>query len=67
MNSSLLTPLAILLGAALIAGAIYLRPEPVATRIQAIYGPGYIYFVDLQKLNSVNRVPILDPATPVHP
>ena len=54
MNTTISTPLAIFLGAALIAAAIYLKP---ASGYQAVYGDGYVYVVDLQKKNIANIIP----------
>jgi len=47
-------PLAILLGAALIATAVYIKPTP---GYQALYGDGHVYVVDLQKKNIANIIP----------
>jgi len=52
MKTVLSTPIALVLGAALIAGAIYLKPA-----YQALYGDGYIYVIDLQKKNIANIIP----------
>ena len=52
MKTALSTPIALVLGAALIAGAIYLKPG-----YQALYGDGYIYVIDLQKKNIANIIP----------
>ncbi|MGH8045681.1 MAG: hypothetical protein ACREKL_00415 [Chthoniobacterales bacterium] len=57
MNPNPLTPIAILLAALLIAGAIYLRPQPAANSTQAFYGNGTIYIVDLQKKEIANMIP----------
>jgi hypothetical protein len=54
MNTTISTPLAIFLGAALIAAAVYLKPAP---GYQAIYGDGYVYVIDLQEKNIANIVP----------
>jgi hypothetical protein len=54
MNASVSTPLAIFLGAALIAAAIYLKP---ASEYQALYGDGYVYVIDLQKKKIANIIP----------
>ena len=54
MNTTISTPLAIFLGAALIAAAIYLKPAPGC---QAVYGDGYVYVIDLQKKNIANIIP----------
>jgi len=47
-------PLAILVGAALIASAVYLKPTP---GYQALYGDGYVYVVDLRMKNIANIIP----------
>ncbi|MEI6491780.1 MAG: hypothetical protein WCO94_04460 [Verrucomicrobiota bacterium] len=54
MNTAISMPLAIILGAVLIAAAIYLKP---ASGYQAIYGDGYVYVIDLRKKNIANIVP----------
>ena len=54
MKTTISTPLAIFLGAALIAVAIYLKP---ASGYQAVYGDGYVYVVYLQKKNISNIIP----------
>lgn len=54
MNATISTPLAIFLGAALIAAAVYLKP---VSGYQALYGDGYVYVVDLQKKNIANIIP----------
>ncbi len=53
---ALSTPVAIIVGAIIIALAIYLKPSPPA-QYQALYGDGYIYVVDLQGKNIANIVP----------
>lgn len=57
MKSPLSTSLAILLGAALIAVAVLLRPAPRPVEYQALYGDGYIYVVDLAGKNIANIIP----------
>lgn len=54
MKPTLSIRAAILAGAILIALAIYLKPAP---HIQAIYGDGYIYVIDLQGKNIANIIP----------
>lgn len=54
LSRFLSTPAAILLGAVLIASAIYLKPS---SQKQALYGDGYVYVVDLQKKNIANIIP----------
>ena len=54
MKTTISTPLAIFLGAALIASAVYLKP---ASGCQAVYGDGYVYVVDLQKKSIANIIP----------
>ena len=48
------TPIAIVVGAALIAAAIFLKPS---SRQQALYGDGYIYVIDLHQKNIANIIP----------
>jgi len=55
MRTDSLTPLAILAGSLVIAAAIYFRPGPVSN--QALYGDGYVYVVDLKKLQIANIIP----------
>jgi len=44
----------ILTGAALISLALFLRPS---ANMQALYGDGYIYVIDLKKKNIANIIP----------
>ena len=53
---ALTTPVAILVGAIVIALAIYLKPS-LPAQYQALYGDGYIYVVDLQGKNIANIIP----------
>ena len=57
MKTSLSTPTAILLGSALVAAAILLKPSSRTVEYQALYGDGYIYVVDLPGKNIANIIP----------
>ena len=53
---ALSTPVAIIVGAIVIALAVHLKPSP-PVQYQALYGDGYIYVVDLQAKNIANIIP----------
>lgn len=50
-------PLALVISATLLAAAIYLRPVQPPAYMQALYGDGYIYVIDLNRKNIANIIP----------
>lgn len=57
MKTSMSTPAAILLGSALVSGAIFFKPSSHSVEYQALYGDGYIYVIDLPGKNIANIIP----------